>query len=45
LRESEEKFRALFEASSQGVMLHDEHQYLEVNPAIAQMLGYDSPAS
>lgn len=43
LRESEEKFRALFEASSQGVMLHDEHQYLEVNPAIVQILGYDSP--
>ena len=42
LRESEEKFRALFEASSQGVMLHDEHQYLEVNPAAVQMLGYDS---
>jgi PAS domain S-box-containing protein len=43
LRESEEKFRALFEASSQGIMLHDEHQYLEVNPAVVQMLGYDSP--
>lgn len=43
LRESEEKFRALFEASSQGVMLHDEHEYLEVNPAIVQILGYDSP--
>ncbi len=42
LRESEEKFRALFEASSQGVMLHDEHQYLEVNPAIVKLLGYDS---
>ena len=42
LRESEEKFRALFEASSQGVMLHDEHQYLEVNPAAVQMLGYSS---
>lgn len=42
LRESEEKFRALFEASSQGVMLHDEHQYLEVNPAIVEMLGYGS---
>jgi PAS domain S-box-containing protein len=42
LRESEEKFRALFEASSQGVMLHDEHQYLEVNPAMVQILGYDS---
>jgi len=44
LRESEEKFRAIFEASSQGVMLHDEFQYLEVNPASVQMLGYDSPA-
>ncbi|HMP83959.1 MAG TPA: ATP-binding protein [Verrucomicrobiota bacterium] len=44
LRESEEKFRALFEASSQGVLLHDEHQYLEVNPAVARILGYDNPA-
>ena len=44
LRESEEKFRTLFEASSQGVLLHDEHQYLEANPAIVRMLGYDSPA-
>lgn len=43
LRESEEKFRALFEASSQGIMLHDEHQYLQANPAIARILGYDSP--
>ncbi|MEI2724659.1 MAG: PAS domain S-box protein [Verrucomicrobiota bacterium] len=42
LRESEEKFRALFLASSQGIMLHDEHQYLEVNPAIVQILGYNS---
>lgn len=43
LRESEEKFRALFEASSQGVMLHDESQYLEVNPAAVRILGYHSP--
>ena len=42
LRESEEKFRALFEASSQGVMLHDEKAYLEVNPAAVRILGYDS---
>lgn len=40
LRESEEKFRALFEATSTGVMLHDEEQFLEVNPAIVRMLGY-----
>jgi PAS domain S-box-containing protein len=44
LRDSEEKFRALFEASSQGIMLHDENQYLEVNPAVAKMLGYASAA-
>lgn len=42
LRESEQKFRALFEASSQGVMLHDENQYLEVNPAALRILGYHS---
>jgi PAS domain S-box-containing protein len=40
LRESEQKFRALFEATSTGVMIHDENQYLEVNPAIVRMLGY-----
>lgn len=44
LRESEQKFRALFQASSQGVMLHDEHGYLEVNAAAARILGYDDPA-
>lgn len=41
LRESEEKHRALFEATSQGVMLHDEHAFLEINPAALRMLGYD----
>jgi PAS domain S-box-containing protein len=39
LRESEEKFRALFEGSSQGVVLHDENQILEVNPAAVRILG------
>ncbi len=39
LRESEQKFRALFEASSQGVMLHDEERFLEVNPATLRILG------
>ncbi|HWN96363.1 MAG TPA: ATP-binding protein [Methylomirabilota bacterium] len=42
LRESEEKFRALFEASSQGVMLHDEEKFLEVNPATVRILGFNS---
>jgi len=42
LRESERKFRALFDASGQGVMLHDEHQFLEVNPATLRILGFAS---
>lgn len=42
MKESEEKFRALFEASSQGVMLHDEEQFLEVNPATVRILGFNS---
>ncbi|MEW6159617.1 MAG: PAS domain S-box protein [Verrucomicrobiota bacterium] len=44
LRESEQKFRALFEATSTGVLIHDEHQYLEVNPAVVRMFGYESAA-
>ena len=43
LRESEEKFRALFEASSQGVILHDEEKMLEVNPACVRILGFNGP--
>src|SRR6266853_824777 len=38
LRESEEKFRALFEESSQGVILQDENQFLEVNPAAVRIM-------
>jgi PAS domain S-box-containing protein len=43
LRESEEKFRALFEGSSHGVVLHDEHQILEANPAALRILHVQSP--
>ncbi len=39
LRESEAKFRALFEGSSQGVVLQDENQILEVNSAAVRILG------
>ena len=39
LRESEAKFRALFEGASQGVVLHDDTQILEVNPAAVRILG------
>jgi PAS domain S-box-containing protein len=43
LRDSEQKFRALYEASSQGVILHDEAQMLEVNPACLRILGFQKP--
>ena len=43
LRESEEKFRALFEGSSHGVILHDENQFLEVNPAAVRIMGCQGP--
>jgi PAS domain S-box-containing protein len=39
LRESEAKFRALFEGSSQGVVLHDESGLREVNPAAVRIMG------
>lgn len=41
LRESEQKFRALFEGSSQGVMIHDEEKFLEVNSATLRILGFN----
>jgi PAS domain S-box-containing protein len=41
-RESEAKYRVLFEASSQGVILHDEEKMLEVNPACLRILGFSS---
>jgi PAS domain S-box-containing protein len=40
LRESEEKFRALFEGTSQAVLLHDEKGILEANPSWLRLLGY-----
>ena len=43
LRESEGKFRALFEGSSQGIVLHDEHEILEVNPAAVRIMGRQVP--
>src|SRR6185369_2312973 len=43
LRESEEKFRALFEGTSQGVILQDENKFLEVNPAAVRIMRCQSP--
>ncbi|MBV9105467.1 MAG: PAS domain S-box protein [Verrucomicrobia bacterium] len=40
LRESEEKFRALFEGTSQAVVLHDENGIFEANPSWLRLLGY-----
>jgi PAS domain S-box-containing protein len=42
LRDSEAKFRALFEGASQGVVLHDEKEILEINPAGVKILGRQS---
>lgn len=43
LRASEAKFRALFEGSSHGVVLHDENQLLEVNSAAVNLFGCNGP--
>ncbi len=40
LRESEKSYRALFESSSQGVMINDENEFLQVNDAAVRLLGY-----
>ncbi len=41
LRESEERFRGVFEQSSSGIMLSDfEGRILEVNPSFSRVLGY-----
>ena len=40
MRESEEKFRALFEGTSQAVVLHDENGIFEANPSWLRLLGY-----
>ncbi|WP_035609725.1 PAS domain S-box protein [Haloferula sp. BvORR071] len=41
LKESERKFRALFETSAQGVMLHENQLFSAVNPAAARIFGLE----
>ena len=41
LRESEERFRRLSEATFEGIAIHDRGIILDVNHAIAQMMGYE----
>jgi len=44
LRESEEKYRSIFENAIEGIFQSTpEGKYLSVNPALARMCGYDSP--
>ncbi|MFP4383565.1 MAG: PAS domain S-box protein [Spirochaetia bacterium] len=46
LRENEEKYRAIFENSPLGLFRSTpEGRFLEVNPALAEMLGYPDPES
>jgi PAS domain S-box-containing protein len=40
LRESEAKYRALFEGGSIAVVVHDEQQILDCNPATLRIFGY-----
>ncbi len=45
LRESEEKYRSLFENVSEGIFVAQiDGQFLDVNPALARVLGYATPA-
>ncbi|MEP7288755.1 MAG: EAL domain-containing protein [Chloroflexota bacterium] len=41
LRDSEEKFQIMSEATSEGLSIHEEGKILEANRALALMFGYD----
>ena len=41
LRESEERFRRLSEATLEGIVIHDGERTLDANPQVAEMLGYE----
>ncbi|MHB9025568.1 MAG: PAS domain-containing sensor histidine kinase [Armatimonadota bacterium] len=42
LRDSEERFRAFSEASTEGIILHDQGRILEFNQSIVEHFGYTS---
>src|SRR5688572_19241525 len=37
---SEERFRQLWEATVEGIAIHDQGVFLEINPALSHMFGY-----
>ena len=41
LRESEERYRRLSEASSEGIVIHDTAKIIDANQAFLKMFGYD----
>ncbi|HTZ19040.1 MAG TPA: PAS domain S-box protein, partial [Dissulfurispiraceae bacterium] len=43
LRESEERFRNLVDASIEALVVHDRGVIVDVNPAFVRLFGYDSP--
>jgi len=43
LRESEERFRGLSNASLEGIMVHDQGLILDANMAFARLFGYERP--
>ncbi|MEB3337935.1 MAG: EAL domain-containing protein [Leptolyngbyaceae bacterium] len=44
LRQAEEKYRGMFEHSTQGIFqISPDGQYISANPALAHIYGYDSP--
>lgn len=40
LRDSEERFRAFAEATTEAIVLHEQGRIIEVNPTLAEHLGY-----
>lgn len=44
LREAEEKYRSIFENAVEGIFQSRNGRFMIVNPAMAHMLGYESPA-
>ena len=43
LRESEERFRSLSDASFEGIMIHDQGVIQDANQVFAHLLGYEKP--